>query len=300
MGWRNSASNEKGWSASFSQSFRQIAQDDDMSNSGGRGIGRDRRQFTFNGALQRRINEYLHASLVGNYYFLEYDNDVNKYANLYGWKRASLGGEVGFAPTKWTDFIVHATHQWYWQDNDGGDARIGSESRGYTIQAGIGSHASERITYRALAGMSHFDYGNGTHKSNGFTYQLSGKWLAGDSFSVIALGSSHYQPSERDYGASLKVYTFSLGMRKGFVRNKLSGTLDFAYRYETHDYSVNGSADYDTDIWTARVGLNYTLNRFFTIYGRLEYQTSEASRTGTAHAYDYDRIRGTVGVRLTY
>ncbi len=38
--WTNSKADEAGWRAMFSETFQQVAQNDDMSNHGGRGIGR--------------------------------------------------------------------------------------------------------------------------------------------------------------------------------------------------------------------------------------------------------------------
>ena len=58
--------------------------------------------------------------------------------------------------------------------------------------------------------------------------------------------------------------------------------------------------DYDDDIITARLGLNYTLNRFLQLYGRVEYQVDMCDSDYARHDYDYDRFRGTVGMRLTY
>ena len=64
---------------------------------------------------------------------------------------------------------------------------------------------------------------------------------------------------------------------------------------------IYGEDDYDEDIWTARVGVTYDVNRYVSVFGRLEYQTEETEGGGArSHEYDYDRWRGTVGVSLTY
>ena len=106
--WADSLPNEKGWSVLLSESFTQIAQDDDMSNYSGRGLGRDRKTFQTAGIIERRINERLHAALDASYYLLDYDNDVKKYAPLYGWKRALVGGEVGYAASKCGTIAIEA------------------------------------------------------------------------------------------------------------------------------------------------------------------------------------------------
>ena len=312
--WQNANANEQGWALKFMESFQQIAQDDDMSEHNGRGIGRDRKQFQFDGILTRRINQQLHAGLTANYYYLDYDNNVNKYARMYGWKRLSVGGEVGFMASKWSDIIVAADYQWYNQDNDSDSnyhtygassrgRRIDSDSRGFSVMGGIATHATEKLSYRALAGWSRFEYGNGTKDIDGWTYNVSGRWQidAENTMSLMLLGSSYYQPSEREYGSALKVYTLSSGFAKSLVRNKLRATFDLAYRKETHEYTEYSEDDYDEDIITARFGLVYDVNRILSVYGRVEYQTEETSSGGPrSHEYDYDRWRGTVGVRMTY
>ena len=307
--WTDSKPDEKGWRVMFSEQFRQIAQDDDMTNSGGRGIGRDRKEVLADGIIERRLNAYWHAAAVGNYYLLDYDNNVKTYAPLYGWKRAVAGGEIGYAPTKWTDFLLHANYQWYWQDNDservvraGRRGRdISSESKGWSIMTGIGSHATDRITYRVLGGWSRFEYGGGAKNCNGFTYQASANWKVSDTFNMMLLGSSYYQPSEREYGNAIKVNTVSFGLAKSLVRGKLNATADLAYRNESHEYSEYGAEDYDENIWTTRLGLNYNINRFVSVFGRFEYQNDQTSGASVrGHRYDYDRFRGTLGVRMTY
>ena len=301
--WANARADEKGWRVKFSETFRQIAQDDDMSNSGGRGIGRDRKEFKADGIIERRLNAYWRAAAIGDYYLLDYDNDVEKYANLYGWKRAVAGGEIGYAPTKWTDLILQANYQWYWQDNGGTyyNRSIRSNSKGWSVLAGLGSHATEKITYRVLGGWSHFEYAEGVKDCDGFTYQVSANWKVDHTLSLMLLGSSYYQPSEHEYGSAIKVNSLSIGIAKSFVRGKVNGTLDLAYRNEHHVYTMYGDNDYDQNIYTARIGVNYVLNRFFSLFGRVEYQTCDTSGESIGgHYYDYDRFRGTVGVRMTY
>ncbi len=311
--WASAAGDEPGWSVKLGQSFQQIAQDDDASNHDGRGIGRDRRQFQFDGIVSRRINRYFHAGLTGNYYMLDYDNDVHKYATMYGWKRATVGAEVGYTASKWSDIIVSASYQWYKQDNDslkGLDwtgtergRRISSDSKGFSLMGGVASHMTERIEYRALAGWSRFEYGDGAKDCNGWTYTLNGKWQIDDAntLSLMVFGNSYYQPSERDYGTATKVYTLGCGVAKGLVRNKLRLTGDLTYRKQTCEYTEYSSANYDEDVYTARIGASYSLNRMFSLFGSIEYQTENTSNGNRiGHAYDYDRYRGTVGVRLTY
>ena len=43
--WADSSTSEPGWTVMMRESFQKISQDDDMTSSGGRGVGRDRTQF---------------------------------------------------------------------------------------------------------------------------------------------------------------------------------------------------------------------------------------------------------------
>ena len=312
--WQNSLTSEPGWTVKLNERYSQISQDDDMSNHNGRGIGRDSQQLTFGGVLERRLNERVHAAVDADYYLLDYDNDVDKYAALYGWKRATAGGEIGYAASQWLDIVFAANYMWYWQDNnrnrdsdwrdtDGRGKHISGNSKGWSVMGGVATRATEKLTYRILTGWSRFEYGGGIKSVDGWTYQASADWQldAENTMHLMAMGASYYQPSEREYGSAIKVYNFCVGFAKSIVRNKLSATLDLAYRKETHEVVEYSADDIDEDIWTARFGLNYRINRIASVYGNFEYQT-EMSRGGAAHnnAYDYDRWRGTVGLRLTY
>jgi hypothetical protein len=126
-------------------------------------------------------------------------------------------------------------------------------------------------------------------------------WRIHRQLNFTMLGSSYYQPSEREFGKAIKVYTASMGLAKSFVRGKVTGTLDLAFRKEANEYTEYAQDNYDEDIWTARVGLNYNINRFVSLFGRVEFQTEDTQgRYIRNNRYDYDRWRATLGLRLTY
>lgn len=308
--WANSAPNERGWSLTLRESYQKISQDDDLSNDGGRGVGRDRQQFQFAGSLQRRITERWHADVDGTYYYLDYDNKHSKYAPMYGWSRWTAGGQLGYAASKWSDLIVSANYQEYSQDNHtyrGGESgpthdrnRYSSRSKGWTVQAGVGTHATERISYRLTAGWSRFDYAGGAKKSNGFAYTVSSSWQMTDRWTMMLLVTDYYKPSEQSYGSVTRVDAISWGLGHAMVRGKLNATLDINYRHEKREYTHYYASDYDEDILTGRVGLNYTINRFVSAFTNLEYQMDWIGSNSYRPSYDYDRWRWTVGMRLTY
>ena len=315
--WANSRPDERGWSLILRESFAQISQDDDMSNHNGRGVGRDRKQFQFSAGLQRRITERWHADVEGTYYYLDYDNNNNKYAPMYGWRRWTAGGQIGYAASKWTDFIVAANYQNYrqdnhverkrpngtsWEDTSGGarGRHYDPESKGWTIQAGIGTHATERISYRLTGGWSFFEFGGGAKDVSGFSYQASSSWQMTDRWTMMMLASSYFQPSEQEYGGVVNVHNASWGVGHSMIRGKLNTTFDLNYRHESREYTEYYASEYDQDIFTGRIGLNYTINRFIVAFTNLEYQKDWIGGNQYKSSYDYDRWRLTVGLRLTY
>ena len=84
-------------------------------------------------------------------------------------------------------------------------------SDAYSVMAGLGSHMTELITYRALMGASWFDYGNAGDTDCGWTYSLDANWRITRQLQFSALGKSYYQPSERTVGQAIKVYSLSGG-----------------------------------------------------------------------------------------
>lgn len=295
FGWDTSSKEERGWSLILNESFRLLNETDDITLSDGSTYGRDSQQFNFTGVLERRITEHLHASVNAGYYWLDYDNS-NSSAPIYGWSRWTGGAEIGYAASKWFDILLAASYQDYSQDNTRGYG-IGNESNGTTLHIGFGSYATERISYRLLAGWTRFEYAGGADTSNGMTYSISGKWQIGETWNLVALAASYYQPSEREYATAQRTDALSFGVAKSLIRGKLNATFDVCYRHEGHTYSEDPERDYDLDILTFRGGLNYSINNYMTIFTRGEYRDSMSDKSGY---YDYERFRVSVGLRLTY
>ena len=166
---------------------------------------------------------------------------------------------------------------------------------------GFGSFATERISYRLLAGWSHFEYSGGTHSADGMTYSASGRWLIGETWNMMLLATSQYQPSEREYGSFQRTDSLSWGIAKSLIRGKMNATFDICYRHEGHEYSMLNTQNYNLDTLTFRLGLNYTLNRYLALFGRAEYRRSfDDGKDKSSADYDYDRFRAALGFRLTY
>lgn len=305
--WADSSLNEKGWSLMVQENYQMMIQDDDMTNSSGHGYGRDRQQLTLNAAAERRLTDKLHLGVNGGYYWLDYKNDKEKYRPLYGWSRWTVGADVGYAFSRWTDVIIAGSYQGYDQDNSTNkdlttpgstNKKISSDSEGYTVQAGIQTRATERISYRILGGWSRFEYGGGAYTDDCPTYTVSGNWRHTDTLASSIMASRYYHPSETSYGGANTTDQISWGVQKSLLSSKLNATFDISYRRQERVYSVYMNSKKPIEnILSYRFGLNYTLNRFASIFGNVEYSQYTQSRGA---GKDYDRLRGTVGVRLSY
>lgn len=306
--WADSSMNEKGWSLMIQENYQMMIQDDDMTNSAGHGYGRDRQQFTLNAAAERRLTDKLHLGVNGGYYWLDYKNDKEKYRPLYGWSRWTVGADVGYAFSRWTDLIIAGSYQGYDQDNSANkdlnaagssyNKNVSNDSEGYTLQAGIQTRATERISYRLLTGWSRFEYGGGAYTDDGWTYTASGNWRHTDTLSSSLMASSYYQPSETSYGGANRTDQISWGVQKSLLSSKLNASFDIAYRRQERVYSAYMNSKKPIEnILSYRFGLNYTLNRFASLFGNVEYSQYMQSK---GLGKDYDRFRGTIGVRLSY
>ena len=296
--WTNIENGGAGWAVILSERYTKTLQDDDFSESSGRGLWRDRQQFDATVQLQRRFNENWHSSLNAGYYWLDYDNDSNTYAPLYGWDRWNVGTQIGFTASKWTDIFLAGTYQGYRQDNiESADGD--RDSKGYTVHIGLGSYMTDRISYSVSAGYSRFEYSS--HGSaDGFTYEGDIRWKIGETWTTSLLFASYYHPSERTYGSAQRCDSVSWGLAKSLVRGKLNATLDISYRHNETEYSSTKSGDWDLNLITARLGLNYTLNRLLTVFARGEYQNELNEGSAISSHYDYERWRLTVGLKFTY
>lgn len=308
--WTDSLPGERGWTVMLTETYKQINEIEDMTDAMGHDYSRDRWEFTSAGAVQRRFGAGLHADLNASYYWLDYKNKNNKdipYA-LYGWDRWTAGGEIGYAPSKWTDILLAANYQGYHQDNrrnsyysDSSSYRKSNETFGYTVQTGLGSFATEKITYRVLGGWSHYEYKSHGKTLNGFTYSASANWRITDTWRASLLATSGYQPSEREFSSSQRYDSVSAGVAHAMIQGKLNGTFDVAYRRESRENKGSASYDYDLDIMTYRLGLTYVLNRYLQFFTNFEYrQSMTEGNNNYGKGYDYNRFRGTLGLRFTY
>ncbi len=297
--WTTSKQDERGWSLVLAEKYRYTDQSDALGSGDGRGIWRDREAFDVSGAIQRRFTERLHAEVMAQYNWLDYKNDTGKYAPLYGWSQWAVGAQAGYAASKWTDFLVAGGYSHYLQKKGRGYRNYSNESQVWTIQAGLGTHATEKITYRVLMGASWLEYGGHANADCGWTYSLDANWRITRQLQVSALGKSYYQPSERTAGQAIKVYSLSGGLSYLTLGDKMTLTANVAWRYEDTCYNdryLGYGNDFDETILSFRLGADYVINRWMSVFAALTWEEEWCD----VRAYGYDRFRGTIGMRFHY
>ena len=302
--YSSSAQNAKGWSLMLSERYAFINQSDDLDSQGGRGIWRDRQTLDVTGVLERRFTERWHMDIQGQYSWLDYDNQTGRYAPLFGWSQYSAGAQLGYAASKWTDLLVAAGYSRYDQDIDYNDIRTSrsynEQSDAYSIQGGVGTRATERISYRALMGASWFDYGGGGYTDCGWTYTLSANWRVHRQVQLSLLGSSYYQPSDQYIGQAEKIYNLSAGVSYLTLGDRLNLSANLMWRFNETCYAdsvYTSRYKYDRTHLSARFAADYLLNRWTSIFAHVIWDDES---TDTNSYYDYSRIRGVFGVRLHY
>lgn len=287
---------ERGWKLAFGESYVR-KQEDDSIVDGGRGIYRDSEQLEFSGAFSYQLSEYTGIALSAMYTDLDYKRTANKYAPMYGWDEWSGEIELSRKLTEKSNFLVAGGMQTY--RSDGAGRGVNNRSTGYTAMAGFGSRATERITYRALAGAMFFDYAN-SDSCNGWTYRLNSNWVINKKLALSVQGSNYYQPSERQMNQASEVYTLSAGLTYRPIKS-VTTNLDVAYRREEDEYNTyrRYSADRE-DTVSGRFRVSYQLLRNSLInadiYGSIEYNNRFADRS----EYEFDRYCATVGLKLYY
>ena len=297
--WTTSKQNERGWSLVLAEKYRYTDQSDALGSGDGRGIWRDREALDVSGVIQRRFTERLHAEVMAQYNWLDYKNDTGKYAPLYGWSEWSVGAQAGYAASKWTDFLVAGGYSHYTQKKGRGYRNYSNDSQVWTIQAGLGTHATEKITYRALMGVSWLEYGGHANADCGWTYSLDANWKITRQLQVSALGKSYYQPSERTVGQAIKVYSLSGGLSYLTLGDKMTLTANVAWRYEDTCYNdryLGYGNNFDETILSFRFGADYVINRWMSVFAAFTWEEEWCD----VKTYGYDRFRGTIGMRFHY
>lgn len=278
---------EGGWRLVLGESYVQ-SKDSDSIIDGGRGVWRDREQLQFTGALSYST-ERNRFTLDAAYSDLHYHNDPKRYQQLYGWSRWSAGLEFARRLTDKTNFLIGGDIGQY---NSDGAKHPGykDDSSFYTLQAGLGSRASKKITYRLMTGVSWFDYGD-EDLMVGWIYTADASWVFNRKLALTIAGSSYYQPSESVANQANKVYTLSAGLTYRPYK-KLTGRFDLAWR---HEDEVRSSR-YNEDLISARIRADYRFAKYMTVYAGFQYDR----RFAQTSYYEYDRCLGLVGLRLSY
>jgi hypothetical protein len=301
----------KGFRLLLGESYLKSKSSDSILD-GGNGIWRERDYTDLNGAFAYQMSEKTEVTLSGQYSELNYSNSGQKYGYLYGWQEWSVGLELARKLSEKSNLLLAGTYQEYEQDNvnvRGDRSPYDNASTGYSLMGGLGSRATERITYRALTGVSWFDYG-GEGNVAGWTYSLDGNWVINRKWAASVAGSSYFQPSETEVNQSMQAYTLSVGLTYRPI-TKLTIRGDIGYRREEDQYrrlnyeNVDGYETKMTDnIYSLRLRADYQFAKYASVYAGIEYTDWESDESKKKYSdstqHEYDRVFGTLGLRLRY
>jgi hypothetical protein len=286
----------KGWRLVLGQSYLKDSQNDSIID-GGNGLWRDRELFGLNGALSYQLSEKTGITLSGMYSDLTYVNDPGQYDPLYGWQEYSVGLEVARKLTEKSNLLVSGSYQEYISDSaSSGPAtkQANDSSTGYSLMAGLGSRATERIRYRAVTGVNLFEYAGG-EQLTGWAYSLDGSWVINKKLAASIQGSSNFQPSESQANQAVQVYTLSTGLTYRPMR-RLTARVDLAVRREEEQIESRTTKATKDDQYSIRTRADYELNRYVTLYGGLEYTDQNSDDKNN----EFERYRGSLGLNFRY
>lgn len=289
----------KGWKLVLGQRYMKTNQDDSIIE-GGSGQWRPRSEFAFNGALSYMFSEKTSATLNAGYSDLSYDIDPTQYQPLYGWQEWTVGLEIARKLSEKSNVLLSGSYQEYASD---GAIGIDNNSTGYTLQAGLGSRATERIKYRALIGASMFEYAGGADQMNGWTYSVDANWVISRKVAASIAGSSFFQPSEQDANQAMQVYALSAGLNYNPMR-RLSTRADLAFRREEGQLDVGNAGAVTDNLYSARLRADYGplhldaggIKVDANLYCGLEY----TERMSDESFNEYDRYRISLGMTFRY
>ena len=292
----------------------------------------DRFGFGFNGMLGRQVTDKSGLSLGASYRLVDFD-DAYLYDSDYQQYTLALTHQL----TERTDGILALAYGINGADFDevGGGSeqerrRLDVDIKDATFinaSLGLGSRATEKLTYRALVGLTAFDdfeydypearehlaqeqeLDNSADTEYSFSYDMGMTWNPTERFTLSLSGNSAYESSEDVRNNSLLAYALICNASyRFFTRVLLSGGV--AYRYE--DYLHNVTVD-EVDVFTGTdaegqgesrqddlvnlyAGLTFGLTRYASFFVNGLYSVNNS----TIDDFDYDRYRLSAGVALQY
>ncbi|NLF22742.1 MAG: outer membrane beta-barrel protein [Lentisphaerae bacterium] len=305
------------------QSWQQLSyqQFDDFSQD-------DREALTFYGRLGLPVSDKTDVSLGASYRTLDYEDEL-----LYDSDYMGVTLAFDHHLTDKTDFILALSYGINSADyddipEDEQQRMIGSETESHqaAIQVGLGSRASEKLTYRALVGLALFDpdyYEDETGEPGverdpvdddteyNVSYDLSLSWRATDRLSVNLAGRTAYESAEDIRNNALLAYMLSCSANyRMFTRLRLSAGV--SYRLEDYLRKVEVGSDdgvayagtdderrgvkREDDQVSVFGDVTYGINRYASVFVNGLYSATSS----TIDDFDYDRYRISAGVALQY
>lgn len=265
----------------------------------------DRFAVRFGGALAKQLTDKSKLGIGAAYSTVEYD-DEDAYDNEY------LDFSMNFSHqlTEKTEALAVAGYGINSSEEEDSDAHE------YNLSAGLGSRATEKLSYRALIGVTlyeDFEYENAegvkedAETEYSLSYDLGVSWRPTERISVNLTGGTSYEAAEDVRSNALLASTLvgSVDYRL-FRRWLLSGGV--AYRHEDYMRNVDrggedvftgvdsgGESRTDQQINTY-ASLVFGVNRYASLFAHGLYSVTDS----TIEDFEFDRYRISAGVALQY
>lgn len=283
----------------------------------------DREALSFLFGLDKELTDKSGATLSGSYRNLDYkDRELydRDYYNLRLGGRHQLTDKSNLMLSLGYSESQGDYRRRY--DSEGNPYRGSrSKSRSYSAQAGVGSRATEKISYTAMLGLALLktDYSadpfTGEQPRNKdkyrLSYLLSGNWKASERLTFNLNGNTSYESSEDVLDNSLMAYTIT-GRADYRLYRRIRLSAGVSYRYEEFlrrvavYENVNGNPYVGTDEGRGRSrnddqvnifgDITYGINRYASAFLNAIYSETSSS----IKEFDYDRYRISAGVALQY
>lgn len=246
--------------------------------------------LSISGALSYQFSERFSATLGLGY-------NKTRYLDIDGVDTDSMSAQLMLARkiSEKTDLLGAAVMG----ISDGESAR---SSETYSLMAGIGSRATENITYRALVGVSFFAFDGGTGNDDTLcrpSYSLSGAWKLSEVLALSALADSRYMNSYRGSGyqatTALWVNSFSLALNIQATK-ALSFRLDASYKNEDGESDVAGVRDYTHSYTALAARAFFRFNQYTSLYAGVSHNIDDYSDMADSR----DNTRLDVGLQFRW
>mgnify|MGYP003757470301 CR=1 FL=1 len=256
-----------------------------------RGQWRDRREFMLGAGIAHAFSPKTRVHLDVGVEDVAYRSPF-----LYDWRKYSADVSLARRFGAKSDAFINAGTSLEENEDYSGF------SKAYRIGLGMASRATEKVSYRVVAGAEAFDYNGRPRGSTDWApyYQLGATWNASSKWTWTLTGRGEHRSSE-EYGSNY-TRTYTLGVGAAYQANRrLSLSMRSLWRYDESEYRVTDfttgrSKDKRDHELGVRTDVTYRLNK----YASLRVGGEATTQISSIDADEYNRFRVDMGLMLRY